>query len=335
MGKRYMILSVLVIMISVLLASPLFAKEKTRVAIVFATGGLGDKSFNDSAMEGIKQAVKRYGIEYDYVEPKAITEYHTYLSQFANTRRYDLIISIGFDQADALNNVAERFTKQKFAIIDMVVGKPNVASYVYKEQERGFLVGYAAALMTTRTEDERINKDKVIGVVGGMKIPLIDANIAGYITGARYANPDVTVLHSYVGHWADPAKGKELAISMLEQGADVVWGAAGRSGLGVINAAKERNIYAIGADADQGYLAPNNILTNGMKYVNNSVEIAIGKVIDDTFSGGIHLLGVKEDGLGYSKSLIPKDIIKKLEKMKTKLISGEIKVPSTIEEAKK
>jgi basic membrane protein A len=143
------------------------------------------------------------------------------------------------------------------------------------------------------------------------------------------------VLHSYVGHWADPAKGKELAISMLEQGADVVWGAAGRSGLGVINAAKERNIYAIGADADQGYLAPNNILTNGMKYVNNSVEIAIGKVIDDTFSGGIHLLGVKEDGLGYSKSLIPKDIIKKLEKMKTKLISGEIKVPSTIEEAKK
>lgn len=326
---------VLAMAVSILFAGSLIAKEKTKVAIVFATGGLGDKSFNDSAMEGITQAIKKYGIDYDFVEPKAIAEYHTYLSQFANTRRYDLIISIGFDQADALNNVAGRFKKQNFAIIDMVVDKPNVASYIYKEQERGFLVGYAAALMTTRTEDQRINRDKVIGVVGGMKIPLIDANIAGFITGARYANPAVTVLHSYVGHWADPAKGKELAISMFEQGADIIWGAAGRSGLGVITAAKERNRYAIGADADQGYLAPKNILTNGMKYVNNTVEIAIGKVVDGTFSGGIHLLGVKENGLGYSKNLIPKDIIEKLEAIKTKLISGEIKVPSTIEEAKK
>jgi basic membrane protein A len=333
MKKKGMILMVLAVALSILFAGSFFAKEKTKVAIVFATGGLGDKSFNDSAMEGIKQAIKKYGIEYDFVEPKAIAEYYTYLSQFANTRKYDLIISIGFDQADALNDVAKRFKKQNFAIIDMVVDRPNVASYIYKEQERGFLVGYAAAIMTTRTQDERINRQKVIGVVGGMKIPLIDANIAGYITGARYANPDVTVLHSYVGHWADPAKGKELAISMLEQGADVVWGAAGRSGLGVINVAKERNIYAIGADADQGYLAPNNILTNGMKYVNNSVEIAIGKVIDGTFSGGVHLLGVKENGLGYSRNLIPNDIIQKLEKMKMKIISGEIKVPSTIEEA--
>jgi basic membrane protein A len=324
-----------VIMAAVLLAGSAFAKDKPKVAIVFATGGLGDKSFNDSAMEGIKQAVDKYGIEYDYAEPKAITEYHTYLSQFANSRRYDLVISIGFDQADALGSVAGRFKEQKFAIVDMVVDKPNVASYIYREQERGFLLGYACGLMTTRTDDPRINKDLVIGVIGGMKIPLIDANIAGFIEGAKHANPKVKVLHSYVGHWADPAKAKELTISMFEQGADIVWGAAGRSGLGVINAAKERNRYALGSDADQGYLAPRNILTNGMKFVNNTVKIAIGKIVAGTFSGGIHLLGVREDALGYSVSLLPKDICAELERIKKKLISGDFKVPSAIGEAGK
>ena len=335
MKKKGVVFKVLVIVVSIFFALPLFAKEKPKVAIVFATGGLGDKSFNDSAMEGIKQAIKKYGIEYDYVEPKAIAEYYTYLSQFANTRRYDLIISIGFDQADALGSVAGRFKDQRFAIVDMVVNKPNIASYIYKEPERGFLVGYASSLMTTKTEDKRINKNKVIGIVGGMKIPIIDANIAGFIVGAGYADPEVKVLHSYVGHWADPSKGKELTIAMFEQGADIVWGAAGRSGLGVINAAKEKNRYAIGADADQGYLAPENVLTNGMKYVNNTVEIAIGKVVGDTFAGGVYQLGVKENALGYSQSLLPKDILAKLEQVKKKLIAGEIKIPGTIEEARK
>ena len=335
MQKKSMLLKVMLMIVSILpsglLSAPLLAGYDTRVAIVFATGGLGDKSFNDAAMQGIKQAIKKYGIEYDYAEPKAITEYHTYLSQFVATRRYDLIISIGFDQADALRDVAERFKEQKFAIVDMVVDKPNVASYIYKEQERGFLIGYASAVMTSRSDDKRINGDKVIGVIGGMKIPLIDANMAGFISGAKYADPAVKVLHSYVGHWADPAKGKELTISMFEHGADIVWGAAGRSGLGVIYAAKEKNRYAIGADADQGYLAPKNVLTNGMKFVNNTVEIAIEKVVNNRFEGGIHLLGVKENALGYSKNLLPEDVLEELEQVKRKLIAGKIEIPSTIE----
>ena len=217
----------------------------------------------------------------------------------------------------------------------MVVDKPNVASYIYQEKERGFLMGYASALMTTRTDDERINRDKVIGVIGGMKIPLIDANIAGFISGAKYADPEVKVLHSYVGHWTDPVKGKELTLSFFEQGADIVWGAAGRSGLGVINAAREKNKYAIGSDADQGYLAPKNILTNGMKFVNNTVEIAIRKVVDNTFSSGIHLLGIKENALGYSDNLLPGDIIEKLEKVKKDIIANKIPIPDSIEEATK
>jgi len=313
--------------------NPSFAESSGRFAIIFATGGLGDKSFNDSAMDGIKLAGKKFGIRYDYAEPKAIAEYQTYMSQFANTRKYDLIISIGFDQADALGQVASRFKNQKFAIVDMVVKKPNVASFIFKEEQRGFLMGYAAALMTTRKGDTRINSKKVIGVVGGMKVPLIDANIAGYIAGARFADPSVNVLHTYVGIWTDPAKGKELTLSMLEKGVDVVWGPAGRSGLGVINAAKEKKCYAIGTDSNQDYLAPKYVLTNGMKYVGTTVVIAIEQVLKKSFSAESHLLGIKENALGYTRSILPEDIIVKLEALKKKIIAGEIQIPATVEAA--
>lgn len=311
-------------------AFSVFAESK--IAIVFATGGLGDKSFNDAAMAGAKKVKEMYGVDYDTAEPTAITEYETYLATFANTRNYDLIICIGFDQADALTKISKRFPEQKFSIIDMVVMNPNVASYVYKEEERGFMVGYASAMMTTRSEDPRINAEKVVGVIGGMKIPLIDANIAGFIAGAKYFDPEMKAIHTYVGNWADPGKGKELTISMHEQGADIVWGAAGRSGLGIINAAKEKNFYAIGADSDQGYLAPENVLTNGMKRVDNTVVIAVKNVLDGKFEGGkINALGLKEDAVGYSKNILPTDIIEKLEMVKKQIIAGEIKIPSTLE----
>jgi basic membrane protein A len=216
----------------------------------------------------------------------------------------------------------------------MVVDKPNVASYVYKEKERGFLMGVASALMTVKEDVPQINAEKVIGVIGGMKIPLIDANIAGFMAGAEYVDPDIKALHSYVGHWADPAKGKELALAMIEQGADIVWGAAGRSGLGVINAAQEKNVYTIGSDSDQGHVAPEHVLTNGMKFVDQTVLLAIGQVLDGTFEGKINVLGVAEDVLGYSDSLLPDDVIKALEDVKVKMAAGEIEIPETIEEVK-
>ena len=319
------------ILTAMILASGAFgaagiAKTAPRVAIVFATGGLGDQSFNDSALQGVLRAREKYGIEYDYAEPRALTEYHTYLGRFAVSGRYHLIIAIGFDQADALGMVAERFKAQRFVIVDAVVDKPNIAAYTFKEAERGFLLGVAAGLMTARTGDHRINPQRVIGVIGGMKIPLIEANIAGYIQGAKHADPKVAVLHAYVGSWTDPAKGKELAISMFEQGADIVWGAAGRSGLGVIHAAKEKNRYAMGSDADQGFLAPDHILTNGMKYVDHTVEIAIERGVRGGFTGGIHRLGVREDALGYTESLLPPDILDELRKIKEKISTGEIRV---------
>ncbi|MGE5592929.1 MAG: BMP family lipoprotein [Betaproteobacteria bacterium] len=308
------------------------AAPKARVAVVFATGGLGDKSFNDSGFAGLKRAEKELGIESQYAEPQQIAEYETFLTQFAQTKRYDLIVSIGFDQADALKVVAGKFPNQKFAIIDTVVDAPNVASYVYKEQERGFVLGVIAGLMTTKTGDPRINPDKVIGVVGGMDIPLINANIAGYMAGAKYVNPEINVLYSYVGAWADPAKGKELALVQFNQGADIVWQAAGRSGLGVIKAAEETNRYALGADSDQCYLAPKNVLTNGMKFVDNTIYTAIEQVISGKFKGGTHVLGLAEKGLGYTTSLVPPDVVAKADALAQKVISGELTIPETIQD---
>ena len=304
------------------------------IAIVFATGGLGDKSFNDSAYRGIQEAEEKLGISFNYAEPSAIAEYETYIKQFAQTRRYDLIISIGFDQADALSSVASSFPDQNFALIDAVVEAPNVGSYVYKEKERGFLMGVAAAMMTTRTDDEFINEDKVIGVIGGMKIPLIDANIAGYIKGAKYIEPDIEVKHSYVGSWQDSNKAKELALSMIEDNADIIWQAAGRSGLGVIKAAAEEDKYAIGADSDQGHEAPDHILTNGMKFVDNTVFLAVEQVLNDNFEAGITSLGIEKGGIGYTDSLLPEPIINKLEEVKAKITAGEIEIPEKIEEAR-
>lgn len=305
-------------------------KAEGRIAVVFATGGLGDKSFNDSAYEGLLLAEEAFDIEYDYAEPAAITDFETFLNQFSATRRYDLIIAIGFDQADALNKIAARFPDQKYAIVDTVVEQPNVASFVYEEKERGFLLGVASALMTTRTDDPKINSEKVIGAIGGMEIPLIEANIAGYIAGARYIDPEIDVLYAYVGDWADPAKGKELTLSQIERGADIIWGAAGRSGLGVIMAAEEEACYAIGADSDQGHLAPENVLTNGMKFVNNTIFLVIEQVLNNSFAGGTHVLGVREGGLGYTDSLLPADIITELKEVERLLKNKEIEIPDTI-----
>jgi len=309
------------------------AADKPRIAIVFATGGLGDKSFNDSAYEGMLRAEKELGIEFDQAEPQAVAEYESLLMRFAQTRRYDLIISIGFDQADALQVVSGRFPDQKFAIVDTAVDAPNVASYVYREAERGFVVGAVAGLMTKRAEDPRIVPDKqIIGVIGGMDIPLIRANVAGYIAGAKFVNPEVEVKYSYVGDWADPAKCKEMANAMLDEGVDVIWLAAGRSGLGGIMAAEERNRFAIGADVDQGYLAPDHILTNGMKLVDNTVFMAIEAVLKDEFTPGTNMLGLKEGALGYSHNLIPADIIEEVDKLAERLASGELTVPEEIDQ---
>lgn len=298
----------------------------TKVAIVFATGGLGDKSFNDTCYEGVKKAEKDFGIGFDYVEPTAIAEYEGFLRQYAKSGDYALIISIGFDQADALTIVADEYPDQSFAIVDMVVDKPNVASLVFNENEGSFLVGAAAGLKT--------QTDK-IGFVGGMDIPLIRRFLAGYKYGAEYVNSDADVDWKYVGDWADPAKAKELTLAEFDDGADVVYAAAGRSGLGAIQAANERGLLVIGVDADQCEtiegVPVTTFLCSMLKRVDVAVYETISDVLDGTFTGGIKAFGVAQNGVGVCGH-IPSDIQGQIDDLQAKVASGDIQVPVDIDE---
>lgn len=218
--------------------------------------------------------------------------------------------------------------------MDMVVDQPNVTSYVYVEQERGFLMGAAAALTTVETGNPLVNPEAHVAVIGGVESPLINANIAGFIAGAQYINPDIEASFAYVGSFGDPARGKEIAISLIEAGADVVWGAAGRSGLGVLDAAMEMGVYGMGADSDQGNVAPGHVLTNGIKLVDETVFIAIQRTLEGVPAGGLTSLGVAEGALGYTDSLLSDAALSRLEEVREEIISGSLDIPATIEEAR-
>ncbi len=317
-------------------------KKPVKIGLVMATGGLGDKSFNDISYAGVVQAKEELGIEFSYVEPKAIAEYEGFQRDFAKTGEYALIICIGFDQADALTKVAGEYPNQRFAIVDMVVDKPNVASLLFKANEGSFLVGVISA-MTTKTGK--------VGFVGGMDIPLIRDFFMGYEAGAKWARSDVTVLSPvFVGEWANPTKGKELAVSLVELGADAIYVAAGKSGLGALEAANERNITAFGVDACQDYLNP-AILASMTKRVDRAVfEMIVAATFDEVygiwhafFKGGFIEGGVKEGWTGccrlpqeqafweakfnFTHTALPANVVTKLNEARAGIISGEIQVP--------
>ena len=216
-----------------------------------ATGGLGDKSYNDISYAGVQRAKDELGIEFDKVEPTAISEYVGYQRDFASSGEYELIICIGFDQAEGLTIVADEYPDQQFAIVDMVVDKPNVASLLFKENEGSFLVGIIAASVTSQ--------GGTVGFVGGMDIPMIHNFFEGYQAGVLYLSTSldlgITVLNPvYVNDWADPVTAKELALNLVEDGAEVLFSSAGKSGLGVLEACNETGIWGIGVDLSQGYL---------------------------------------------------------------------------------
>jgi basic membrane protein A len=321
------------------------ANGKKRVGIVFDIGGKDDKSFNAAAWVGVKRALQDMPNDMILrdVEPGDPTSIEPSMRAFAE-RGYDLIIGVGFAQAPIMEQVAKDYPDLKFAIIDGVIDAPNVASLNFKEHEGSFLVGMIAA-RTTRT-----NK---IGFVGGMDIPLIHKFFTGYAEGARYANPKVEVFENYVGvtdaAWNNPGKGKELAKAQIERGADVLFQAAGNSGLGVFDAAEEtskrnqetnvepKNVYAIGVDANQNWVKPGFILTSMMKRVDNAVYDTVKATVENRFQGGIHLFGLESDGVGYAldeyhKSLIPQAVLDDVERAKKEIIAGHIRVTDAMDE---
>lgn len=301
--------------------------KDVNIAIVFGLGGLGDKSFNDNANEGATKAKDEFGINYQYVEPKEIAEFEGHHRDFAKEGKYNLIIGIGFDQADAINTVAAEFPDQKFLLIDGEAAEaPNVASVTFKDNEKAYLIGIIAG-MTTKT-----NK---IGMVGGMDIPLINAFAAGYKAGAQSANKDIEVMIKYVGAWNDANTAKELALSMYDAGADIVYQTAGGSGLGVFSAAADKDALAIGADVNQIPLDPAHIFLSSVRRVDNVVYNEIKAIIDGTFEAGNFVQGFKEGAVSYTvegaEKETSKEAIEAADKAKQDIIDGKIEVPSTLD----
>jgi basic membrane protein A and related proteins len=289
-------------------------------AIVFDMGGKFDKSFNEAAFRGIEQWKKETGKQYLDFEIANESQREQAIRRMAE-RGASPIIGIGFGQASSIEKVAKDFPNLQFAIIDMVVNLPNVQSVVFKEQEGSFLVGAMAAMAS---------KTGKVGFVGGMDIPLIRKFQCGYEQGAKFANPKAEVFGNMTGTtgaaWNDPARGGELAKSQFAKGADVVFAAAGGTGVGVYQAAKDGGKLAIGVDSNQNHLQPGTMLTSMLK----RVDVAVLNVAK-AHKPGITVLGLKEGGIDYAmdannEKLVSADMKKKVDAAKADIISGKIKV---------
>ncbi len=289
-------------------------------AVVFDMGGKFDKSFNEAAYNGIERWKKESGKPYLEFEVSNESQREQAIRRMAE-RGANPIIGIGFGQASGIEKVAKEFPKLNFTIIDMVVQQPNVQSVVFKEQEGSFLVGVMAA---------QASKTGKVGFVGGMDIPLIRRFQCGYEQGAKYANPKAEVIANMTGTtgaaWNDPARGGELTKAQFAKGADVVFAAAGGTGVGVYQAAKDGGKLAIGVDSNQNHLQPGTMLTSMLKRVDVAVYNAA-----KAHKPGVTVLGLKEGGVDYAMDdhnakLVSADMKAKVEAAKADIISGKIKV---------
>ena len=289
-------------------------------AIIFDLGGKFDKSFNEAAYRGMEKWKKETGKKYLEFEVSNESQREQAIRRMAE-KGASPIISVGFAQASAVEKVAKEFPKLNFAIVDMVVEAPNVQSVVFKEQEGSFLVG-ALAGMASKT-------DKV-GFVGGMDIPLIRRFSCGYEQGVKYVKPKAEVFANMTGTtgaaWHDPARGGELALAQFAKGADVVFAAAGGTGVGVYQAAKDNGKLAIGVDSNQDYLQPGSMLTSMLK----RVDVAVYNV-SKSFAPGLLVVGLKEGGVDYALAeyhakLVTPEMKKKVEAIKKDIVSGKIAV---------
>ena len=307
------------------LAAPA-AADDFKPAVVFDTGGKFDKSFNEAAYNGAEKFKKETGIGYAEFEITNDTQREQALRKLAQ-RGATIIVGTGFAQAPAMKTVAAEFPKVKFVIIDDVVDLPNVQSVVFKEHEGSFLVGVLAAMAS---------KTGKVGFVGGMDIPLIRKFECGYVQGVKYVNPQAEVFQNMTGTtddaWNDPTKGGELARSQFDRGADVVYAAAGGTGLGVYQAAKDAGKLAIGVDSNQNHLQPGTMLTSMVKRVDVAVYRAFTNARNGSWKSGPEFLGLAEDGVDWSldehnRSLITPAMEQRVNQARADIISGKVKVP--------
>jgi basic membrane protein A len=294
-------------------------------AVVFDVGGKFDKSFNQGVYNGVEKFKKETGIAYKSFEITNPTQREQAIRKMAK-RGADPVLGIGFAQGPAIDKVAGEFPKTRFAIIDMVVDKPNVQSIVFKEHEGSFLVGMLAAMAS---------KTHKVGFIGGMDIPLIRKFECGYEQGVKYVDPKAEVIQNMTGNtpaaWNNPSRGGELAKSQFDRGADVIFAAAGGTGIGVYQAAKDAGKLAIGVDSNQNYLQPGTMLTSMVKRVDVAAYDVFKTAKEGTFKPGVKVLGLAEGGVDwaldqYNEKLITPEMKKAVEQAKADIISGKIKV---------
>jgi basic membrane protein A len=312
----------------------------TRVGIVFDIGGKNDRSFNAAAWEGVKRAEKNLNICLYDVEPGNSTSIEPAMRAFAE-KDFDLVIGVGFAQGPIMQKVAVDYPNIKFAIVDGVIfeadgktPKQNVASLVFREHEGSYLVGMLAAAKS---------RTGVVGFLGGVDIELIHKFQKGYEEGARAENPNIKFVSNYVGlsdsAWNNPGRGKELALSQIERGADVIFTAAGNSGLGAFDAVEQYGLnkdgqadrFVIGVDSNQNGVKPGFVLTSMVKRVDNAVYDVVNEVREGRFQGGFHVFGLDKDGVAYAmddynKDLITPKMIEDVEKAKADIVAGKITV---------
>ena len=303
------------------------ANDPIKVAVVTDIGGLNDKGFNALAAKGLNDAKKRFGVTGRVFISKTAADYIPNLSTAAR-QGYDLVVANGFLMGDATAAVAKRFPDTKFAIIDFpwvaLKGKPkNVRGLIFKEAEAGYLAGVAAATVA---------KGQPVSFVGGQAVPAVVAFRAGYKAGVAKTNAKTKFLSGYSQEFVDQAKCKELALTQIEAGSKVVFAAAGGCGLGALQAAKEKGVWGIGVDADQGYLGT-HMLTSATKKVDLAVFTTVKQVVDGTFKAGIDgVFTVKNGGVGYGKISVKAPnraaLIAKLNAVSKQIASGKIKAPS-------
>ena len=294
-------------------------------AVVFDMGGKFDKSFNEAAFNGAERFKADAGVQYREFEVTNPSMREQALRNMAR-RGAQVVVAMGFAQAAAVETVAQEFPETKFTLIDMVVDLPNVQSVIFKEHEGSFLVGMAAA-MASETGS--------VGFVGGMDIPLIRKFALGYVEGAKHVNPDIEIFQNMTGTtpaaWNDPTRGGELARSQFDRGADVVYAAAGGTGIGVYQAAKDAGKLAIGVDSNQNYIHPGTMLTSMIKRVDVAVYESFKAAQEGTWQGGIQVLGLAEDGVGWAldehnRSLVSDEMEAAIEQARQDIIAGTIQV---------
>lgn len=311
--------------LSVAVASTSAQAADLNPAVVFDMGGKFDKSFNQSVYNGMERFKEESGVNYREFEVTNASQREQAIRRFAQ-RGANPIISVGFAQAAAVDKVAGEFPDARITLIDMVVDKPNVQSVVFNEHEGSFLVGMLAAMKS---------ETGTVSFVGGMDIPLIRKFECGYAQGAQYVNKDINVIRNMTGTtpsaWNDPAKGAELAVSQFDRGSDVVYAAAGGTGVGVYQAAADSGKYAIGVDSNQNYLQPGTMLTSMVKRVDVAAYNSLKAMQDGTWQAGFQALGLAQGGVDWAldehnEALITAEMKSAVDAAKKAIIAGEIKV---------